>query len=67
MTCNDGEIANFQFNSISALSGYGYGKSSRGGFSFTFGLSLEQAKARLRLPKNKIIKKTKQGLRLRGA
>jgi len=67
VTCSDGEIVNFQFKNITALSGYGYGKSSRGNFSFTYGLSLKQAKKRLGLPENITIEKTKPGFRLRGA
>lgn len=65
VVCNDGENAEFQFIAISALSGYGYGKSSRGGFSFTFGLPLEEALDRLELPKNKTVEETEGGLRLR--
>lgn len=61
MTCNDGNIAEFQFNGLSALSGYGFGKSSRGGVSFTFGLTPEEAVEYLKIPPNKKLEKSTEG------
>jgi len=58
MRCNDGSEANFSFNALSALSGYGYGKSSRGTLSFTFGLTVEDAREYLKLPSGKALKET---------
>jgi hypothetical protein len=62
MQCNDGNNAQFQFNSLSALSGYGFGNSSRGPMSFTYGLTVEEAKSYLRLPVGKALRggKTEQ-------
>ncbi len=51
--CNDGAEALLDFTGLSALSGYGFGKSSRGPASFTFGLTPEQASRYLRLPEGK--------------
>jgi hypothetical protein len=64
ITCNDGNIADFQFNSLTSLSGYGYGTSSRGGFSFTYGLSPDDASKYLRLPSGKKMERTGKGMRL---
>ena len=52
LTCNDGTNAELQFNSLSTISGYGYGNSTRGPVSFTYGLTPEQAEEYLKLPKN---------------
>jgi len=49
--CNDGAEGRFSFNSLSALSGYGYGRTTRGPASFTFGLAPEEAANYLTLPK----------------
>lgn len=62
--CNDGAEAKLSFNSLSMLSGYGYGKSTRGPASFTYGLTPEEATKYLTLPKGKRIESQKQGLRL---
>lgn len=51
--CNDGNDALMEFTGLSALSGYGFGNSSRGAASFTFGLTPEQASQYLRVPKGK--------------
>lgn len=51
--CTDGAEATLDFTGLSALSGYGFGKSSRGPASFTFGLTPEQASQYLKLPKGK--------------
>ena len=59
LTCNDGQIANIQFQALSSLSGYGYGRTSKGPVSFTFGLTADEAKAYLKMPKGKTIAKTK--------
>lgn len=58
MQCNDGSEARFSFNALSSLSGYGYGKSSRGALSFTFGLTVEDAREYLKLPSGKLLKVT---------
>lgn len=57
LTCNDGTNAELQFNSLSSISGYGYGNSTRGPASFTYGLTPEQATEYLRLPKNTRLQK----------
>jgi hypothetical protein len=62
--CNDGAIAELSFNGLSMLSGYGYGRSSRGPASFTFGLTPEQAAKYLTLPKGKQLIKREKGPRL---
>jgi hypothetical protein len=51
--CTDGAQASLDFTGLSALSGYGFGTSSRGPASFTFGLTPEQASQYLKLPKGK--------------
>lgn len=51
--CNDGAVAEISFNSLSALSGYGIGNSSRGPTSFTYGLTPEEASKYLVLPEGK--------------
>lgn len=51
--CNDGAEAVLDFTGLSALSGYGFGKSSRGPASFTFGLTPEQASQYLKIPQGK--------------
>jgi hypothetical protein len=51
--CNDGNEAELSFNGLSMLSGYGYGKSTRGPASFTFGLTPDEASTYLKLPANK--------------
>jgi hypothetical protein len=55
--CNDGAEAEMSFNALSALSGYGYGKTTRGPVSFTFGLTAEEASKYLTLPSGKKIGK----------
>ncbi len=58
--CNDGNEAELNFNALSSLSGYGYGKSSRGPASFTFGLTPEEASEYLKLPaRKKLVKRDK--------
>ena len=59
--CNDGAIAELSFNALSMLSGYGYGRTSRGPARFTFGLSPEQAAKHLTLPKGKQLIKREKG------
>ena len=54
--CMDGAEASFDFTSLSMLSGFGLGKSSRGMFSFTYGLTPEQASQYLKIPKGKKLK-----------
>lgn len=51
--CSDGRIAEFQFNALSRLSGYGFGRASDGAFSLTYGLSLEESRQYLRPPAGK--------------
>lgn len=65
--CNDGADARLSFNALGPLSGYGYGKTSRGPASFTYGLSPEEAAERLTLPKGKKLIKAPEGPRLVGA
>lgn len=62
--CNDGAEASLNFNSLSLLSGYGVGKSTRGPASFTYGLTPEEASQYLGLPKGKKIQKTEGSTRL---
>lgn len=64
--CNDGSSGDFQFHSLSSLSGYGLGKSSRGPLSFTFGLTPEEAQQHLIMPKGKRIIKDNAKIRLEG-
>jgi hypothetical protein len=61
MRCNDGSEARFSFNSLSMLSGYGFGKSSRGPFSFTYGLTHDEAVHYLKLPAGKALRKRDNG------
>lgn len=58
LTCNDGTTAKLQFNSLSTISGYGYGNSTRGPASFTYGLTPEQSTQYLRLPQGKSLIKS---------
>ena len=64
--CNDGNVAEFDFKGLSALSGYGFGTSTRGAISFTFGLTPDDAKKYLKLPKGKKIVEKEGSLRLQG-
>ncbi|MGZ5094957.1 MAG: hypothetical protein ACXWCY_31135 [Burkholderiales bacterium] len=61
MQCNDGNEARFSFNALSMLSGYGYGKTSRGALSFTFGLTPDEAGQYLRLPQGRALRKQDNG------
>jgi hypothetical protein len=61
--CNDGAEAQLSFNSLSTLSGYGYGKSTRDPASFTFGLTPEEAAERLTLPVGKRLIRKAEGPR----
>ena len=65
--CNDGAEAQLSFNALSTLSGYGYGRTSRGPASFTFGLTPEQATQYLTLPKGKKLIRKQEGPRLADA
>jgi hypothetical protein len=56
LRCNDGNVAAFQFNGLTMLSGYGYGTTTRGGLSFTFGLDSVEAAQYLTLPKGKALR-----------
>lgn len=51
--CNDGNVAELSFNALSMLSGFGYGKTTRGTASFTFSLTPDEASAYLKLPARK--------------
>ncbi len=62
--CNDGSKADLSFNSLTALSGYGYGVSTRGPASFTYGLTPEEARERLTLPSGRRLAKKPEGPRL---
>lgn len=62
--CNDGAEAVLNFNSLSMLSGYGIGKSTRGPASFTYGLTPEEASQYLSLPKGKKIHKSQGATKL---
>lgn len=64
MQCNDGNEAQFSFNALSLLSGYGYGKSTRGPLSFTFGLTADEAEKYLKLPQGKKLKQQEKGVDL---
>jgi hypothetical protein len=57
LNCNDGTSAELRFNSLSSISGYGYGNSTRGPASFTYGLTPEQAEKYLMLPENTRLQK----------
>lgn len=61
LKCNDGRSAAFQFIGLTALSGYGYGSSERGGMSFTFGLTPANAAQYLKLPQGKVLKNDAKG------
>jgi hypothetical protein len=56
--CNDGTEASLDFTSLTALSGYGFGKSSRGPASFTYGMTPEQSSSYLKLPDGKKLSPT---------
>ena len=62
--CNDGAEAALSFNALGPLSGYGYGKSSRGPASFTYGLTAEEAAQYLTIPSGKRLIKRPEGPRL---
>jgi hypothetical protein len=62
--CNDGAEAALSFNALSMLSGYGYGRTSRGPVSFTFGLTPEKAEQYLTLPDGKRLLEEEEGPRL---
>lgn len=58
--CNDGSEAQFSFNALTTLSGYGYGKSSRGAFSFTYGLTAHESTEYLKLPAGRALRRDKE-------
>lgn len=64
LRCNDGLEAVLSFNGLSSLSGYGYGRTSRGPASFTYGLTPEEASRYLTLPARKRIVRKPEGPRL---
>jgi len=64
LQCNDGAEAALSFNALGPLSGYGYGKTSRGPASFTYGLTSEEAAQYLTLPQGKRIVKQQDSIRL---
>jgi hypothetical protein len=53
LQCNDGAAARISFNALSMLSGYGYGRTTRGPVSFAYGLTPEEAAKYLTLPTGK--------------
>ena len=59
--CNDGTEASIDFTSLTALSGYGFGKTSRGPASFTYGLTPEQSSRYLKLPEGKKLSPSGKG------
>ena len=56
LTCNDGQVARFQFQAVTGSSGYGYGKSDKGPVNFTFGMTVDEAKKYLKAPVGKKIR-----------
>lgn len=64
LRCNDGAEAVLSFNALSTLSGYGYGRTSRGPASFTYGLTPDEAAQYLTLPPRKRLVQKKEGPRL---
>lgn len=64
LRCNDGSEAVLSFNALSSLSGYGYGRTSRGPASFTYGLTPEEAGQYLTLPDRKRLVRKPEGPRL---
>jgi len=62
--CNDGGEGELAFNALDPLSGYGYGRTSRGPASFAYGLPADQAAQYLVLPKGKRLEPKTDGLRL---
>lgn len=60
MQCNDGTAVTFQFQAISTLSGYGYGRTLRGPVSFTYGLTIDESEQYLKIPLGKRIRKTEK-------
>jgi hypothetical protein len=64
MYCDGGVEARFSFNALSSLSGYGYGKTSRGRsslLSFTYGLTADEAAGYLNLPQGSTLKEKDNG------
>src|SRR4051812_29657666 len=59
--CNDGADAEMSFNALSMLSGYGYGRTSRGPVSFTYRLEPEVETKYLALPAGKRVIKAPTG------
>ncbi|SVC12804.1 uncharacterized protein METZ01_LOCUS265658 [marine metagenome] len=64
LLCNDGAEAEIKFNALTNLSGYGYGKSTRGPVSFTYGLTVEKSQQYLKLPEGKKIDTSNEQPRL---
>ena len=62
MHCAEGTETLFQFRALSTLTGYGFGRSSKGEVRFTYGLTPEQAYPYLRLPPGKKLQTTADGL-----
>lgn len=61
LQCNDGTTARISFNALSMLSGYGYGRTTRGPVSFTYGLTPEEAGKYLTLPTGKKLVRRQSG------
>lgn len=62
--CTDGLSASLTFNSTSALSGYGVGRTSRGPASFTYGMTSEEAARYLSVPQGRKLQRKPEGPRL---
>jgi hypothetical protein len=53
LRCSDGSAAQFHFERLTVLRGFGAGSFSRGAMSFAYGLTAEEAGPYLKLPEGK--------------
>lgn len=64
LKCSDGASAEFRFQRLSLMRGYGTGASGRSALSFTYGLSAEESAPYLELPAGKELRRKGDDLEL---
>ena len=64
LKCSDGASAEFRFQRLSLMRGYGTGASGRSALSFTYGLSAEESAPYLELPAGKELRREGNDLEL---
>jgi hypothetical protein len=64
LKCSDGASAEFRFQRLSPMRGYGTGAAGRSALSFTYGLSAEESAPYLELPAGKELRRAGNDLEL---